>query len=261
MVVSLAVTHQLWKNAHYEAVRELQYDFNFRLLDASNRIEQRMQSYEQALRGVQGLFAASINVERDEFHAYIVAQHIVESFPGIQGVGFSLIVPAVQQQDKHTATTHEEGIPAYTISPYGQQDTTTSIIFIEPLSEGNRRTFGYDMYSDPVRRVAMEQARDNNTAVITGKTKLIQENSKSAQAGFLMYLPIYKNGAPYATLAQRRANIIGWVCALFRMNDLMRGILGARAPDFDIKLFDGEELSSKTLMHDADSTNKVSVKI
>ncbi len=73
VIVSLAVTHQLWKNAHHEAVRELQYDFNFRLLDANNRIEQRMQSYEQALRGTQGLFAASISVERDEFHAYIVA--------------------------------------------------------------------------------------------------------------------------------------------------------------------------------------------
>ncbi len=260
VVVSLAVTHQLWKNAQYEAVRELQYDFNFRLLDASNRIEQRMQSYEQALRGAQGLFAASINVERDEFHAYIAAQHIVESFPGIQGAGFSLILPATQQ-DKHTATTHNQDIPAYTISPDGQQDTTTSIIFIEPFSEGNRRTFGYDMYSDPVRRVAMEQARDNNTAVITGKTKLIQENSESAQAGFLMYLPIYKNGAPYATLAQRRANIIGWVCALFRMDDLMRGILGARAPDIDIKIYDGEEISSKTLMHDAGSTNKNGIKM
>jgi CHASE1-domain containing sensor protein len=73
VIVSLAVTHQLWRNAHYEAVRELQYDFNFRLLDVNNRIEQRMQSYEQALRGTQGLFAASISVERDEFHAYIVA--------------------------------------------------------------------------------------------------------------------------------------------------------------------------------------------
>ena len=260
VVVSLAITHQLWKNAHYEAVRELQYDFNFRLLDVSNRIEQRMQSYEQALRGAQGLFAASISVERDEFHAYIVAQNIVESFPGIQGVGFSLIVPTAKQ-DKHTATTPKESFTTYPNSPDGKQDITTSIIFIEPFSEGNRRTFGYDMYSDPVRRVAMERARDNDKAVITGKTKLIQENSESAQAGFLMYLPIYKNGASHATLAERHANLIGWVCALFRMDDLMRGILSARIPDINIKIYDGEEISSKTLMHAAGgSINKNAIK-
>ncbi|MEQ1742745.1 MAG: EAL domain-containing protein, partial [Candidatus Nitrotoga sp.] len=141
----------------------------------------------------------------------------------------------------------------------GKQDVTTSVIFIEPVTEGNRRTFGYDMYSDPVRRAAMEQARDNDKAVITGKTKLIQENNESAQAGFLMYLPIYKNGAPSATLAQRRANLIGWVCALFRMDDLMRGILGERVPDIDIKIYDGEKMSGRTLMHDADSTNKIGV--
>ncbi|CAH1190667.1 PAS domain S-box-containing protein/diguanylate cyclase (GGDEF) domain-containing protein [Candidatus Nitrotoga sp. BS] len=260
VIVSLVVTHQLWKNAHNEAVRELQYNFNFRVLDVRNRIEQRMQSYEQALRGVQGLFAASINVERDEFHAYILDQHIVENLPGIQGVGFSLIVPAVQQ-NKHTTIIRKEDFPPHPISHNGKQDIATSLIFIEPVTESNRRTFGYDMYSDPIRRVAMEQARDNNKAVITSKTKLIQEKSESTQAGFLMYLPIYKNGAPYATLAQRRANLIGWVCALFRMDDLMRGILGTRVPDINIKIYDGEEMSSKTLMHDADSTNKIGVKM
>lgn len=257
VIVSLVVTHQLWKNARYEAVRELQYDFDFRLLDVSNRIEQRMQSLEQALRGVQGLFAASTNVERDEFHAYIVAQHIVESFPGIQDVGFSLIVP-VAKQDKHTTIAYKEGIPAYTISPGGKRDITASVIFIEPFSEGIQRTFGGDMYSDPVRRVAMEQARDNDKAVITGKTKLIQEHGESAQTGFLMYLPVYKNGTPYATLAERRANLIGWVSALFRMDDLIRGILGARVLDIDIKIYDGENMSSEMLMHAADNTNKIS---
>ena len=110
VIVSLVVTHQLWKNAHNEAIRELQYNFNFRVLDVRNRIEQRMQSYEQALRGVQGLFSASISVERDEFHAYIVAQHIVENLPGIQGVGVSLILPAAQQ-NKHTTTIRKEDFP------------------------------------------------------------------------------------------------------------------------------------------------------
>jgi hypothetical protein len=74
-----------------------------------------------------------------------------------------------------------------------------------------------------------------------------------------MYLPIYKSGAPYATLAQRSSNLIGWVCALFRMDDLRRGILGARVPDIDIKIYDGGEMSSKTLMHHADSKNKIGV--
>ena len=260
VAVSLALTYQLWKSARYESVRKLQNDFNFRLLDVGNRIEQRMQSYEQALRGVQGLFAASSNVKRGEFHSYIVAQYIAESLPGIQGVGFSLILPSVQQ-DKHTVTIHKAGFPADSISPNRKRDVTTSVIFIEPLSEGNLRSFGYNMYSDPVRRAAMEQARDNNKAVITGKTKLIQGNSENEQAGFLMYLPIYKNGAPYTTLAQRRANLVGWVSALFRMDDLMRGILGARAPDIDIKIYDGEEMSNKTLMHAADSTNKIGIKM
>jgi CHASE1-domain containing sensor protein len=146
-------------------------------------------------------------------------------------VGFSLVIPAAKQ-DKHT-TTYKEGIPAYIISPGGKRDIATSVIFIEPFSKGIQRAFGGDMYSDPVRRVAMEQARDNDKAVITGKTKLMQEHGESAQTGFLMYLPVYKNGAPYATLAERRANLIGWVSVLFRTDDFIRGIFGARVLDID----------------------------
>ncbi len=182
----------------------------------------------------------------------------MESFPGIQGVSFSLITPTTKQ-NKHTATSSKKAsphTPAFLIgnkkSP--PQSSTSS------HSQRNRRTFGYDMYSDPVRRAAMEQARDNNKAVITGKTKLIQENSKSAQADFLMYLPIYKNGAPYVTLAERRADLVGWVFALFRMDDLIRGILSTSIPDIDIKIYDDEEMSSKTLMHATDNTNKNDIK-
>jgi CHASE1-domain containing sensor protein len=143
VIVSLVVTHQLWKNARYEAVRELQYDFDFRLLDVSNHIEQRMQSLEQALRGVQGLFAASTNVERDEFHAYIVAQHIVESFPGIQDVGFSLVVPAAKQ-DKHTTIAYKEGIPHI---PLAGETRYHCLCYLHRAISGYQRTFSGDMYS------------------------------------------------------------------------------------------------------------------
>ncbi len=263
VIVSLALTYQLWKNEHDDVIRELQYKFDLHLFNASNNIEQRMQSYEQVLRGVQGLFAASAKVERNEFHEYIEAQHLEKSFPGIQGVGFSLLVPTTKQ-NKHTVVQHDSHPPDFT-NQSGDQDIRTFVIFIEPATKSNSRTFGYDMFSDPVRRAAMERARDDNKAIITGKTKLIQEeiiqkDAGSAQAGFLMYVPIFRQGAPYATVVQRRANLIGWVCALFRMDDLMHGILGISDPDTRIRIYDGDEMSARTLMHDADSANNVGAK-
>ena len=72
----------------------------------------------------------------------------------------------------------------------------------------------------------MEVARDSNVAMLTGRVLLVQETSKDVQSGTLMYVPVYRNGMPANTVEQRRAAILGWVYSPYRMNDLMRGILG-----------------------------------
>ena len=67
---------------------------------------------------------------------------------------------------------------------------------------------------------------------------------ENEQAGVLMYLPVYRTGAPHSTLAQRRVNIIGWVNSAFRMDDLMRGIFGEHADDLDIDVYKRQVLDS-----------------
>ena len=267
LIVSLIVTHQLWQHEQQDAMQYLQAEFDARVSDAATSVEKRMATYEQVLRGAKGLFAASISVERDEFHEYVNALRLEENYPGIQGVGFALIVPP-QQKQRHIDTIRKQGFPAYTIHPEGEREIYTSVIYLEPFDERNRRAFGYDMYSDlehprdgdsasGLRRAAMERARDSGkaaisgNAVISGKVRLLMEmeTDQHMQAGFLMYLPIYKNGAPLGTLAERRANIIGWAYAPFRMDNLMKGIFAKQAAGLDIEIYDGDELSGRALMY------------
>lgn len=256
LVISLTVTYRLWQNERDENIQRLRDDFDFRVRESGERLEQRLITYEQVLRGAQGLFAASDKVERDKFHTFVAMQRLEENYPGIQGVGFSLIVPP-DKKEQHIAAIrkgiHIKGIPAYTIKPDGVRSIYTSIIYLEPFSGRNLRAFGYDMYSEPVRRSAMEQARDSGKASISGKVRLVQETKKDVQAGFLMYLPVYKNGAPHATFAERRSNIVGWVYEAFRMSDLMHGVQNERAADLDIEIYDGAEVSDNTLMFDSDN--------
>ena len=53
----------------------------------------------------------------------------------------------------------------------------------------------------------------------------MMETDTNIQVGFLMYLPVYKKGSLHDTLSERRANIIGWAYAPFRVGDLMNNIL------------------------------------
>lgn len=249
--VSLASTYGLYRLANEDAQHNLLANFDFRVRETKDRIEQRMAAYEQVLRGVKGLFASSATVERDEFRTYVGELDLAQHFPGIQGVGFALIVTNVQK-NKHIADLRRQGFTDYAIRPDGERELYTSIIYLEPFSGRNLRAFGYDMYAEPVRRAAMERARDSGKASISGRVTLVQETEHDVQAGFLMYLPVYKYDAPHDTLETRRANILGWVYSPFRMGDLMTGLEGEHKNDFDLEIYDGAEPTAQTLMYDGD---------
>ena len=94
--------------------------------------------------------------------------------------------------------------------------------------------------------------RDTGRPSITGKVRLVQETDQDVQSGFLMYLPVYKHGSAPVTLAERRAGIVGWVFAPFRLNDLMQGIEAGRSNEFDTEIYDGEIISGNAMMYDHD---------
>ncbi|MBI3901735.1 MAG: CHASE domain-containing protein [Nitrosomonadales bacterium] len=250
---TLFATYQLWDIERQEVEEELQVDFDSRARETTSNIRQRMHTYAQMLYGVQGLFAASGIVGRDKFYSYVSALHLEENFPGIQGMGFSLIVQSAEMRD-HIAALRKEGLTAYAIQPEGRRKMYAPGIYVEPFSESNIRSLGVDNYADPVRRAAMEMARDTDQPTNSGKV-LLQEIDGHVRAGFLMFLPIYRSGVPHDTLIQRRANIIGWVYASSRIRAIMEGIRGEGYSDIDIEMHDGDDISDESLMYDSDSSN------
>ncbi|HLP15513.1 MAG TPA: CHASE domain-containing protein [Bacteroidota bacterium] len=216
------------------------------------RIEQRMKAYEQVLRGVQGLFAVKGDVDRTEFRAYYRSLALEHTYPGIQGVGFSLLMRP-EEKDRHISSVRRETGLDYSIRPDGKRSEYSTIVFLEPFSDRNLRAFGYDMYSEPVRHAAMEQAAISGSPKISGRVTLVQETEHQTQSGFLMFLPVYKTTNPPP--AERRSALLGWVYAPFRMNDLMSGVIGAREFETDLEIYDGDPADSSSLMYDSDPRN------
>jgi len=247
LVAGLAITYFIQQVALTAANSALEDNFAYQKREISLRIEHRLIAYQHVLLGARGLFSASESIEREEFHDYVSNLQLAKHYPGIQGVGFSLIV---LPQDKAglVEAIRQQGFPEYTMRPEGERDLYTAIVYLEPFADRNLRAFGYDMYSEAVRRVAMEAARDLDAPAISGKVTLVQEVGQQVQAGFLMYVPVYRNGQPTETLAERRAGITGWVYAPFRLNDLMQGILGEQVDNIHLQIFDGKSATPETLM-------------
>jgi PAS domain S-box-containing protein len=216
-------------------------------------IRNRLLAYEHVLVGVQGLFATSDNVDRREFRSYVENLDLERYYPGLQGIGFSQRI-ARGELPRHVQAVRDERFADYVVRPEQPRAEYTSIIYLEPFDWRNQRAFGYDMFSEPVRRVAMERARDTGLAAVSGKVRLIQETEEDVQAGFLMYLPVYRQGAAIDGLAERRAALQGYVYAPFRMNDLMRGVLGDDVPLEDLKIYSGAHVDAGELLYDSGQT-------
>jgi len=250
-IACLLLTWFVWHNFKTEMRHNAEQRFQFRTSELKIEILRRFMVYEQVLRGGQAVFKAFGMPSREQWRAYIENLDINKNYPGIQGIGFS---QAVRPEDRaaHEKSVQAEGFPNYRIRPDGARPMYTSIIFLEPFDARNKQAFGYDMFSEPVRRAAMIQARDFGEPRMTGKVKLVQEIDSDVQAGFLMYLPLYSAAASLDTVEARRDALIGYVYSPFRMRNFLEGVLGSQYSDLDLEIFDGRELSLDHLLYDSD---------
>jgi len=244
----LGVTALLWHSAADDAEQDAQADFDGRVRELVNSLDQRMQTYMQVLYGVQGLFVSSEHVDREEFRAYLAGQDLSHHFPGMHGVGYMPLVGA-RQREEHEAIVRRGGHRGYHVFPDVERPWHAPVVYLEPFNASNLRAFGFDAASEPRRRATLEQARDSGQPAMSSVIRLVQETGVAEQAGFLMMLPLYNRGQPTATLAQRRAAISGWVYAPFRVGDLMAGLGGPRAAVLDVAIYDGDAIAPEELMY------------
>jgi diguanylate cyclase (GGDEF)-like protein len=78
-----------------------------------------------------------------------------------------------------------------------------------------RRALGFDLGSDPQRLRFLRRARDSGGAVATPIVPLVLGGS-----GVIVYRAVYRDGAPTATVAERRAALRGFVAGSFLIGDL-----------------------------------------
>ena len=205
MVVGLLITATTALQMKSDVERNVTLEFTSRCDTMHARIVERFNDYDLLLRGCVGLFNAS---PQEEWRQYVRTLKVEQQLPGVQGIGFTLLIPR-EGVARHVRKLRGEGFPEYTVKPAGDREFYSPIIYLEPFSGRNLRAFGYDMFSEPVRRAAMELARDTGASALSGKITLVQETATRIQPGVLMYLPVYRIDLPVETVAQRRASGLG----------------------------------------------------
>ena len=204
------------------------------------------------LAAVVGLFNSSSEVNRQQFSTFFETVSLnTTQLKGVQGVGFARWIPADQLQ-AYESRIRSEGFPTFTVRPPGPRANYSAIEFLEPFDWRNQRAFGFDMFSEPVRRQAMQRARHTGNATLTGKVQLVQETQEDLQRGVLIYLPIFADRGQVREIS--RQTLLGWAYSPLRINDVVNsaisGIDNSDLAGTGVLVFDGDQLDANRLLFD-----------
>jgi CHASE1-domain containing sensor protein len=212
-------------------------------------LSEHMSVYDDVLHGGVGLYAASSSVERSEWKAYVDSVMANRRFPGMDGLGFIACVPRTKL-DAFLQATRADKTPDFQLKNPGTNDDFFITKYLEPETV-HAAMLGIDAGADPARRAAAEKARDTGLPVISGRLDLMGPGSET-QSGLVMLLPVFRNGTPSTTLAERRASIEGWVYARFVTAQLMGDILKDKGSLLRFQVFDRLKQGQETLVFDSD---------
>jgi diguanylate cyclase (GGDEF)-like protein len=192
-----------------------------------------------ALDALEGLYASSERVDAAEFTTF--AERLVAATPSIRGLTWNPVVEAGMRAGFEAAA-RAGGLPGYAIVerdasgamvPARERPGYAPVRYAAPAST-NDAALGFDAASEPVRRAALEAARDSGAPAATGRVELVQGG-----AGFLVYMPVFRGGTRPQTVEARRSAIAGFACAILGLERLMsETVRGARQAGLAVELVD-----------------------
>lgn len=183
----------------------------------ADTIRQRMLQYELSLRGGVALHSAAADTPTPrQWRGYVEGLDVAAQLPGLQGLGYvAALTPeslkALQLQRR------ADGQGLFALNPRGVRPHYGAIVYFEPEDASTREVIGYDQYSDPVRRAAMDAARDSGEVRLSAPLTLHQ-----GAPGVLMFAAVYRTARLPDGQANRQDALVGWVFAPFRSSEFLQ---------------------------------------
>ncbi len=199
----------------------------------ASALERRANASSAYLRAGAALLASLEVVEAGRFRRFVSELRLDADYRGAEGIGWAQVVRPSQIGAFNELLAATAPLPAqlYPV-PSGQQPYSVPVTYLQPDTERNRRALGFDMYSESVRRAAMDEAERSARPTASGKVVLRQEGS-GEEPGFLIYMPVFE-----AVGGGRQLR--GFIYSPFNANDFLSSALELEdAGSYGVSLYSG----------------------
>ena len=246
--IGLITTLAGWHSARTASEAAARQRFEKQAADVAFRIRHGYAGYESVLRSGAALFSLEGAVTQHAWRNFVASVDMERRYPGLTALGYAkhLSTPGIGGLERQV---RGYGLPRYEVWPRTSGPVHVPVVYSEPYHV-NARAHGFDMFSEPVRRAALTAARDTGTPALTGRLTLVYDRPRADNAGFLVYVPVYRAGAPRGTVERRRRAIDGYVFGAFRMREALGPLLAAVPEALDVAVYDGAQPGEADLMFD-----------
>ncbi len=212
-------------------------------------IESRLETYKALVLAGAGLFAASESVDEKEFKSFVDTLKVAENYPGIRGIGFTVRVKP-EERLSLIDMMRRQGNAEFRLWPESPRREYHSVIYAQPANERNRAMIGFDMFTEPIRRAAMERARDAGQPAASHRVAPVtQINNDLSPGGFLICAPVYRGNQTPSTVSERREALFGFVYSGFRADEFLQGVVPQHAKsDITFQIY-SNEIKPENLLH------------
>lgn len=196
-------------------------------------IERRINGYTAYLRAGAIILSTQSRTSMTEFHDFAMQYRLRDEGDGGDGIWWS---PRLTPDDiaDFERLRRAEGVPGFKVHPVPPrtQAFVAPVSYAEPMDRGDETVLGFDMYSEPIRRQAVELAIVSGRPTASGKVTLMQEGDPALRAGFGLFMPVYAGGD--------RTRVKGLLTSRFNANQLLKAVLKEQgAHDLSVAFYDG----------------------
>lgn len=189
----------------------------------AERIDERLMIGEQILLDVASF--AGMNPKAAEVLDWREYMSRI-SLDGERDLGRSIgFLPRITNRDlaRHELERQRAGVPGYHVWPPGDRPVYFPVAKLEPPAQA-ATALGYDGYSDPARRPAMDRAIATGNAAMTGLVHLKSFVGESNTPAYIVYAPVFAGPARDADAMDDR-RVVALVGSARRLSDLLTSVL------------------------------------
>lgn len=228
----------------------------------ASALERRGNSFSSYLRAGAALFSSVEEVDQRVFRQFVSELRLDVDYRGAEGIGWIAVIPRTAEAEfVGRARIDQPGFPAIRPRSGASLPRLGIVTYFAPDTLRNRSFLGLNMYSDPVRAEAMDEARRTVQPTASGVVDLANIGEgppEQSQPGFLIFMPVY-GGEPLTRDSEN--SLSGYVYAPFDASEFLEAAVDTGAPsEFGLSLYEGPT-ASETLLAQVSLTDDATRKV